>query len=209
MRADDDGFISNPKKIARMINSGDDDLKVLLSKRFILSFDSGVIVIKHWRMHNSIQKDRYKETNYQDEKKSLKIKENGSYTENVSTLDTECIQNGNTGKDRLGKDRLGKVNNTAKQGFADKDEINQLLDIFYEYNPGIKYGNKTQRNAIDFILNQFGLLQAKAIIKYALSIQGEQYAPRITTPCQLRDKIGDLRAYKQRSNSNQPNIVKL
>lgn len=101
MRADDDGFINNPKKISKMLGSSDDELKVLLAKRFILYFDSGVIVIKHWRIHNYIQKDRYKETVYTEEKALLSHKENNGYT-----LDTECVQIGDTGKVRieLGKD---------------------------------------------------------------------------------------------------------
>jgi hypothetical protein len=88
MRADDDGFINNPKRIQRMIGCADDDLKLLIAKRFILPFDSGVVVIKHWKIHNYIQKDRYKETVYKDEKAQLMLKENGAYTE----LDTPCIQ---------------------------------------------------------------------------------------------------------------------
>ena len=103
MRADDDGFINNPKKIQRMIGASDDDLKVLVMKRFILPFDSGVVVIKHWRMHNYIRNDRYKETVYQEEKSQLLLKENGSYTE----LTTIGIPDGNQveTQDRLGKDR--------------------------------------------------------------------------------------------------------
>lgn len=106
MRADDDGFINNPRKIQRMIGSSDDDLKLLNAKRFIISFESGVIVIKHWKIHNYIQKDRYKPTLYQEEKAMLDDKNNISYT-----VDTECIQdvsNMDT-QVRLGKDRLGKV----------------------------------------------------------------------------------------------------
>ena len=103
MRADDDGFINNPKKIQRMIGASDDDLKVLVMKRFILPFDSGVVVIKHWRMHNYIRNDRYKETVYQEEKSQLLLKENGSYTE----LTAIGIPDGNQveTQDRLGKDR--------------------------------------------------------------------------------------------------------
>jgi hypothetical protein len=86
MRADDDGFINNPKKLQRMVGASDDDFKLLIVKRFVLTFDSGVIVIKHWRMHNYIQKDRYKPTVYQEEKSLIAIKENGVYT--------DCIQNG-------------------------------------------------------------------------------------------------------------------
>jgi hypothetical protein len=108
MRADDDGFINNPKKIQRMIGCSDDDLKLLFAKRFILVFDSGVIVLKHWKMHNYIQSDRYKPTVYKQEKSLLQLKENGSYT----MMDTECIQDGYKmdTQVRLGKVRLGKDN---------------------------------------------------------------------------------------------------
>ena len=80
MRADDDGFLNNPKKISRMIGASEDDLKVLIAKKFILVFDSGVIVIKHWLIHNYIRNDRYKETVYTEEKQMLAIKENKAYT---------------------------------------------------------------------------------------------------------------------------------
>ena len=80
LRADDDGFIGNPKRITRNIGASDDDLKLLIAKRFILAFDDGVIVIKHWRMHNAIKKDRYTKTNFIDDLKMLHIKENGSYS---------------------------------------------------------------------------------------------------------------------------------
>ena len=104
MRADDDGFINNPKKIQRMIGASDDDLKVLVMKRFILPFDSGVVVIKHWRMHNYIRNDRYKETVYQEEKAQLLLKENGAYTQ----VETIGIPDGNQVETqvRLGKDRV-------------------------------------------------------------------------------------------------------
>lgn len=75
MRADDDGFIPNPKRIQKMIGATDDDLKLLLAKNYILAFESGVIVIRHWKLHNYIQKDRYKETLYQNEKKMLELDE--------------------------------------------------------------------------------------------------------------------------------------
>lgn len=81
MRADDDGFVSNPRKIQRMISCADDDLKLLIAKRYILAFDSGVIVIKHWRIHNYIRKDTYKETLYLEEKSTLFQKPDGAYTD--------------------------------------------------------------------------------------------------------------------------------
>lgn len=99
MRADDDGFIDSPKKIMKMIGCSGDDLKILLGKRYILSFESGVIVIKHWRIHNTLQKDRYKETTYLEEKSLLELKKNKSYTENSDLISVQdkmfpiCIQN--------------------------------------------------------------------------------------------------------------------
>ena len=80
MRADDDGFVGNPRKIMRMIGASEDDLKVLLAKRFLLVFENNIVVIKHWWMHNTLSKDRYHETTYTDEKHQLKLKDNKSYT---------------------------------------------------------------------------------------------------------------------------------
>lgn len=68
MRADDDGFVNNPKRIQAYVGASTDDLKILLAKHFLIPFESGVVVIKHWKVHNYIQKDRYKETYYQKEK---------------------------------------------------------------------------------------------------------------------------------------------
>ena len=118
MRADDDGFVNSPKKIMRFVGASMDDMNVLIAKQFIIPFESGVVVIKHWKIHNYIQKDRYKATSYQAEKESLTLKNGTYYTDDlpdVSNLDTECIQDvysldtqDRLGKDRLGKDRLGK-----------------------------------------------------------------------------------------------------
>lgn len=106
MAADDDGFVNNPKKIMRSIGASNDDFSLLLMKSFVLSFDTGVIVIKHWKMHNYIQTDRYKPTDYIEEKSMLGLKKDKAYTLDVSKMDTKCIQDGYIGKDRLGKDRL-------------------------------------------------------------------------------------------------------
>lgn len=96
MRADDDGFVNNPKKIQRMIGASDDDLRVLVAKSFLIPFESGIVVIKHWRIHNYIQRDRYTPTAYTDEMRMLATKENGAYTvsciQTVSNMDTDCIQ---------------------------------------------------------------------------------------------------------------------
>lgn len=85
MRADDDGFVNNPKRITDYVGAASDDLKLLLAKRFIIVFDdSGVIVIRHWRLHNTLRSDRYHPTNYQAELSRLCIAENKAYTEQKS-----------------------------------------------------------------------------------------------------------------------------
>lgn len=121
MRADDDGFVNNPKKIQRMIGCGDDELKMLVAKKFIIPFESGVCVIKHWRIHNYIQKDRYKETVYKDEKSHLMLKENNAYR----YVDTECIQDVSKLETqvRLGKDRLGKESLELGESSLEEDSI--------------------------------------------------------------------------------------
>ena len=127
MRADDDGFVNNPKKIQRTIGATEDDLKLLLAKRFVLSFDNGVIVIKHWRMHNLLRRDRYKPTQYQDEIHSLTVKENGAYTELATKWqpnDNQMTTNGcqpvanRLPQDRIGKDSIDK-NSIGKNSIED------------------------------------------------------------------------------------------
>jgi len=114
MRADDDGFIANPKKIMKMVGCSDDDFKVLITKQFVIPFKSGVIVIKHWKIHNYIQKDRYKETLYSVEKQALAIDGNGSYYKLDDKLDTTCIHFGYTGEDRIELEK-GKINNYTQK----------------------------------------------------------------------------------------------
>jgi hypothetical protein len=102
MRADDDGFVNKPKSIMRMTGCKDDDINLLFLKKFLIPFESGIVVIKHWKIHNYIAKDRYKETKYKNEKATLALDENNSYTTCIQTGDETDTQ------DRLGKDRLSK-----------------------------------------------------------------------------------------------------
>ena len=124
MRADDDGFVNSPKKIMRMIGASQDDLSILIMKKFIIPFDSGIVVIKHWRIHNYIRKDMYHETKYKEEKDTLSLDENNAYTvqtrnEPVTNLLQTCnedVTNPST-QVRLGKDRLGKDNDEKRKRF--------------------------------------------------------------------------------------------
>lgn len=124
--ADDDGFINAPKSIMRMIGAKDDDMKVLAAKQFVIPFESGVVVIKDWKIHNYIQNDRYKPSTL-PERDLLNIQKDKTYTlkNDVSSMDTECIQPVSIGKVRLGKDRLGKVR-------LGKDRIDTLCHVSHD-----------------------------------------------------------------------------
>ena len=129
MRADDDGFVNNPKKILRMIGASDDDLRILLLKRFVIGFEEkGVIVIKHWRMNNYLRKDRYHPTQYQDELHTLGIKDNGSYTEQERLLATSGIPDGNqlATEISIDKNSIDKNNNIINF----EHEFDQLWAIY-------------------------------------------------------------------------------
>lgn len=140
MRADDDGFLNNAKKIQRTIGSADDDLKILFAKNFIIPFESGVCVIKHWMIHNMIQKDRYKPTMYGEEKEKLSIKNNKSYT-----MLTECIHDGNSleAQVRLGKSSLVEDSKTIRTKVLDDG-----FEEFWNYYPK-KVGKEAARKSWD------------------------------------------------------------
>lgn len=115
MLADDDGFVNAPRSIMRQCGASDDDMKLLLAKKFVLVFDSGVIVIKHWRINNYLRNDRYVPTKYQGEKDELSLDENGAYrrgippgipNDGIPSIGKESI-----GKDSIGEVRLGEENN--------------------------------------------------------------------------------------------------
>lgn len=129
--ADDDGFINAPKSIMRMIGAKDDDMKVLAFKQFVIPFESGVVVIKDWKIHNYIQNDRYKPSTL-PERDLLNIQKDKTYTlkSDVSRMDTECIQTVSIGKDRLGKVRLGKER--IGKDRVGKDSIDTLCHVSHD-----------------------------------------------------------------------------
>lgn len=106
MRADDDGFVNSPKKIMRMIGATQDDLNILVLRKFIIPFDNGIVVIKHWRIHNYIRKDTYSETKYLEQKELLELDENKSYKLKNNRCNISVDEPST--QVRLGKDRLDK-----------------------------------------------------------------------------------------------------
>lgn len=106
MLADDDGFVNAPRSIMRQCGASDDDMKVLLAKRFLLAFESGVIVIKHWRINNYLQKDRISPTKYVEEKATLALDENGSYTRTEQMYTPTVYTQDSIGKVSIDKDSI-------------------------------------------------------------------------------------------------------
>lgn len=149
MRADDEGFINNPKKIQRMVGSSEDDLKLLTAKRFILAFDSGVIVIKHWKLHNYIRSDRFKPTMYLEEKSQLITKENKAYSVGMTVgipeadhLDTQV----RLGKVRLGKDSKDILSSSDEQDDVPYKEIVDYLNL--KTSKSYKYSTSKTKSLI-------------------------------------------------------------
>ena len=131
MRADDDGFVNKPKSVLRLTGCGEEDLARLAQEKFLIPFDSGVVVIKHWKIHNYIRNDRYRETVYRNE--LAQLAENGDGVYNIQgdgiPVDNQSVDRWYTqdrlGKDRIGQDRLGEKSEDAPRRFTppNADEV--------------------------------------------------------------------------------------
>ena len=206
MRADDDGFVNNPKKIQRMVGASDDDCKLLILKRFILTFESGVIVIKHWKIHNYIQKDRYKETVYLKEKSELTIDENNSYTEriqNVYKLDTQV----SIGKDRVSidKDSIDKKENIKEKVDKNCEKEKPLDTQTATHTQKHKYGTYNNVLLTNEELEKILAMQdGKEAIEYLSEyIEMKGYKARSHYLCILKWVFNALKEQKQRNQRNQ------
>lgn len=125
MNADDDGFVNNWKSIMKMTGTKEDDMKLLIGKQYIIPFDSGVIVIRHWRMNNYLRADRYKETQFKDEKSQLYLGKNEEYTldsnSGIPMVDQRYTQN------RIDKNSIDKninINNKGEEPVFEYDWLN-------------------------------------------------------------------------------------
>lgn len=155
MRADDDGFV-NPNITMRMTGANADDLRILLGKRFLIQFENGVVVVKHWRINNFIRKDRYKATNYIEQKNMLFVKDNMAYTLDkkqglpiesvVWKSDAEVrLSLGqpvvNAGEVRIGKVRIGKDKKESSLSYLEKppeDVLEVLSEKYFVSKKGVK-----------------------------------------------------------------------
>lgn len=132
MNADDDGFVNNPKKIQKMCGAADDDFKLLIAKSFVILFDSGIAVIKHWKMHNYIQSDRYKPSDYVEEKSMLGIKKNKAYTLDESKMEIRCIPD-SVKKEKKRKESKKNEEDIEKRKLPYYPNDSLLEDAFQEF----------------------------------------------------------------------------
>ncbi len=161
MFADDDGFVNSPKSIMRTCGASDDDLKVLVGKKFVIPFDSGVIVIKHWRINNYLRGDRYKPTKYTEEKAELIVEENGAYKLDKPSEQPKTINNIPEKKgllERVPKNDLEVVEKIYLENYEDlyksgvlkmeKPIINWVQSRKLTKDCIAKYGLETIKNAV-------------------------------------------------------------
>ena len=138
MRADDDGFNNAPNKVARMIGATKDDLNLLILKKFIIPFENGVVVIKHWRIHNYIRKDTYNETKYKEQKSLLELDENKAYR--IASDVCQLSVDEPSTQVRLGKDSIDKDidNNSASDNAPSKKDISEFFEKIWLLYPNKK-----------------------------------------------------------------------
>lgn len=168
MRADDDGFLNNAKKIMKIISANQNDYDLLVAKRFIIQFPDGICVIKHWRINNYLRNDRYKETVYTDEKEMLELKKNGSYSiKNELGIPTvnQSVTQYSIEKDSIEKDSINikdnmniKESNTyvlpKKKNLSCQDIVDAFNIICQSY-PKVKKVSKARKDAIKARLNTY------------------------------------------------------
>lgn len=144
MRADDDGFVSSPKRITKTANCAEDDLKLLITKGYLIPFESGVVVISDWKINNELKKDRYKPTIHLSEFEKIQTQKNKSYSLIKSMTDTKCFRNvsemdtqDSIGKDSIGKDSIDKELGEVPKKKTSEETINSTINSYTD-NPELK-----------------------------------------------------------------------
>lgn len=137
MRADDDGFVGNAKKIMYFCGAKEDDLRILNAKGYVIRFESGIYVVAHWGKHNNIPKDRYHETDYRQEKSML----NYDKKTRVYTLYEKCIQNDNNlnTQDSIGENRDSITNNVCLVPACKNEQTQQIESISFILRDGSEW----------------------------------------------------------------------
>lgn len=199
MEADDEGFIS-PTRVLRLYGGEKGDLKNLIDVGLVIPFKSGVIVITDWNQNNWLDNRRIRPTQYQIEKKMLILTEQKRYVLS-NGLASARLEESSIEESSIEEKRIDVASEQSSR------EITEIFEIFQKINPTINYGNKTQRLAVSEMIKKIGFQKTKDSALYAVSIQSQQYAPTITTPYQLKTKLGDLIAYHSKEKNKKDKII--
>ena len=183
MRADDDGFVSSPKKIVKLVNCSNDDLKLLIAKGFIIPFDSGIIAIRHWKLNNDLKKDRYTPTIYLNEKSTLRVNKNKVYSIDGNNLETKRIQNGNKldtqySIDKNSKDKNSKDKNSKEYIVQNQEENQEEKQVKKEKKPKETHNSIIENYTINDDLREAlkGFVEMRKEIKKPITTKGLKIA---------------------------------
>lgn len=211
MNADDEGFVDRVSIIQRMIGASGDDLKLLIAKGFVIPFESGVVVIRHWRIHNYIQADRFQPTIHQNEKSQIEYDD--TKTANIKRLD-ECIQNVYKvdTQVRLGKDRLELGKDRLDHHLDKNDDDENLIFKKLKEAFGEMHVNGTMVEEVERLLKQYGqelvvlaldktILNAGKSLRYTMSILQRWDGKGLRTAEQIR--VADEEYERKKSNKTQ------
>lgn len=199
MEADDDGFLDSYRGLMRSTNASDDDLKLLIAKRFLILFPSKIIVVKHWKLNNYIPKDRYTETKHLDEKRGLLVKDNGSYTEciqDVHEMDTQKRIEENRKEEKSLGAKAPEIRYTIENEEEDTKGSAEVILAFKEVNPHYMtlLNRKNQHAASKRMIIVHGLSQVLGVARALPEINKIPYLNPITTPIQLEADWGKIQA---------------
>ena len=196
MRADDDGFVNSPRKIMKFVGATNDDMNILIARKFVIAFDNGVVVIKHWRIHNYIQSDRYKETNYKEQKALLTLDENKAYK---MALNAPCIQNVSSLETqvRLDKVSIEEVNKEIEE-LNDKTGLNKVIENIVEGTQRKRFVKPTLEEVRDYCTEKHYNVNPEHFIDYYES-NGWKVGRN-----SMKDWKAAVRNWARRDKENQP-----
>jgi hypothetical protein len=213
MEADDDGFLDNYRGLMRAVNATEDDLRILVAKRFLIVFPSKVIVVKHWLINNTVRKDRYNETKHLEEKRALIVKENGAYTE-VS----DGLPDGNqtATQYRIEEDRKEELGDSedgirrvvpsfsgegeteerpkVERRTKDKEAIYRLFSS--KEQPWWRHAQ--QKKAALSLFDLVGVEKVRAGLKLMSEHTDDRYCPQASTPFEYEEKLPLLARYAKK-----------
>lgn len=171
MVADDDGFVNSPKAVMRQAGATEDDMKILIAKKFVLVFEDGVLVIKHWRINNYLQKDRYRETVYKEDKALLTVQENGAYSLPEGHVYTNVYTQERKGEEREGEEKktlVGKADVPASPPPDFSSEFDQLWSLYPRKDgkkDALRFYQRARKNGTTFEQVKAGILNYCEYIK--------------------------------------------